>query len=280
MAEEGTVEVFHDNPVSYEKLVPSNGAVIRLDKVSKSLGGRQVLNELSLEVHKGETLAIVGGSGAGKSVTLKHIVGLLKPDAGNVFVDGVDISTARSKAVEEVRKKIGFVFQNGALLGSIDVYENVAMPLREHERLPEPEILKRVEKALALVGLPDALHKMPSELSGGMRKRASLARAVVRQPEIILYDEPTSGLDPVLSGMINELIIKARKELGVTSIVVTHDIPSVARVANRVVFLRGGAVHFYGTAEEFLKSTDPTIRQFIDGDPDGPLADEYQKGHR
>jgi phospholipid/cholesterol/gamma-HCH transport system ATP-binding protein len=279
---EDRLEVPQEKPVRYNELLApsSNGVVIRLQGVTKTLGGRKVLDNVSLEVHRGETVAIIGGSGAGKSVTLKHIVGLMKPDAGTVTLENVDVSSASAERVEEVRKKIGFVFQNGALLGSVTVYENVALPLREHERLAESEVRRRVEKALALVGLSDAIDKMPSNLSGGMRKRASLARAIIRQPEIILYDEPTSGLDPVMSSIIDDLIVKAREELGVTSIIVTHDMSSVRHVANRVAMLYRGAIYKDAMVDDFMRCEDPLIQQFIKGDPEGPLTEDYARGKR
>lgn len=279
MSDEEHVEVTHDSPVSYKNLV-GNGVVIKLDHVNKTLGGRKILNDVSLEVHKGETVCIVGGSGAGKSVTLKHIIGLMKPDTGSVSVENTVVSRARPEELENIRKKIGYVFQHGALLNSISVYENLALPLREHEKFSEQEMRERVKKALALVGLADAIDKMPSELSGGMKKRASLARAIIRQPEIILYDEPTSGLDPVMSSIIDELTIKAREELGVTSIIVTHDMKSVERVANRVAMLLHGSIYKDAPAEEFLKSEDPIIKQFVKGESQGPLTDEYGQGKR
>lgn len=279
MSDDEGVEVSHDNPVNYKNLV-GNGTVIKLDHVSKKLGGRTILNDVTLEVHKGETLCVVGGSGAGKSVTLKHIVGLMKPDSGTVVVDNVTVNKAHSEELEAVRKKMGYVFQHGALLNSISVYENLSLPLREHENISEADIRKRVEHSLSLVGLPDAIHKMPSELSGGMKKRASLARAIIRQPAIILYDEPTSGLDPVFSAIIDKLTIKAREELGVTSIVVTHDMKSVERIANRVAMLLKGSIYADLPVQEFLNSEDPIIKQFVKGESEGPLTDEYGQGKR
>ncbi len=273
-------EVLHDQPVSYRNLVGSNGAVITMQNVNKTLGGRKILNNINLKVNKGETLAIVGGSGAGKSVTLKHIIGLMKPDSGIVKVEDTVVSEGKSEELETIRKKIGYVFQHGALLGSISVFENLALPLREHENLKEEELRKRVEHALGLVGLADAIDKMPSDLSGGMRKRASLARAIIRQPHIILYDEPTSGLDPVMSSIIDKLTIKARNELGVTSIIVTHDMASVARVANRVAMLLRGSIYLDAPVKEFLESEDPIVRQFVRGEPEGPLTDEFGQGKR
>jgi phospholipid/cholesterol/gamma-HCH transport system ATP-binding protein len=279
MSDDESVEVSHDNPVSYKNLV-SNGTVIKLDHVNKTLGGRKILNDVSLEVHKGETLCVVGGSGAGKSVTLKHIVGLMKPDSGTVTVENTVVSKAKTDELESIRKKIGYVFQHGALLNSISVFENLALPLREHESITKEEVRKRVEHALSLVGLPDAIDKMPSELSGGMKKRASLARAIIRQPGIILYDEPTSGLDPVFSAIIDKLTNKMRDELSVTSIVVTHDMKSVERIATRVAMLLKGGIYADLPVKEFMASEDPIIRQFVQGESEGPLTDEFGKGKR
>jgi phospholipid/cholesterol/gamma-HCH transport system ATP-binding protein len=264
--------VAHTAPVSYAALLSS--VAIELCDLTKALGGRTVLDGVSLQVMKGETMCVIGGSGAGKSVTLKHIVGLLKPDQGCVKIDGVDVTHPRNGELEEARRKIGFCFQGSALLNSINVFENVALPLREHERLTEAEIKRRVEEKLGLVGLKDAGHKMTSEISGGMKKRVGLARAIIRNPEIILYDEPTAGLDPVMSATINELILDMQKKLNVTSILVTHDMTSVFRVANRIAMLLKGKIIKVDTPDAFRSSPDPVIKQFIQGDPEGPLTRE------
>jgi phospholipid/cholesterol/gamma-HCH transport system ATP-binding protein len=267
-----TPVVAHTAPVSYETLLAP--AAIELCDLTKALGGRTVLDGVSLQIQRGETMCIIGGSGAGKSVTLKHIVGLLKPDRGCVKIDGVDVTHPRNGELEEARRKIGFCFQGSALLNSMNVFENVALPLREHERLSEAETKRRVEEKLALVGLADAGSKMPSEISGGMKKRVGLARAIIRNPEIILYDEPTAGLDPVMSATINELILDMQKKLGVTSILVTHDMTSVFRVANRVAMLLKGKIVKVDSPGGFRTSADPVIKQFIQGDPEGPLTRE------
>ncbi|MBI2933212.1 MAG: ATP-binding cassette domain-containing protein [Planctomycetes bacterium] len=246
---------------------------VELLDVHKTLGGREVLSGLSLQVYRGETFAIIGGSGQGKSVTLKHIVGLLAPDRGVARVNGLAVN-GRSDHLSEIRRQIGYLFQEGALLRSITVFENVALPLREHEKLAQKQIEERVMNKLALVRLADAAAKYPSELSGGMRKRASLARAIVRDPSIILYDEPTSGLDPVTSSTINDLILDLQRKLGVTSILVTHDMASAFRVAHRMGMLLGGKLIKIGTPEEFKTSEDPVIRQFIHGESEGPLTRE------
>lgn len=262
----------HSSPVSYAPLMAN--VAVELCDLTKSLSGRMVLDGVSLSVFKGETLCIMGGSGAGKSVTLKHIVGLMKPDRGCVKVDGIDVTNARNGELETARRKIGFVFQGSALMNSISVFENVALPLREHERPPEAEIRDRVNEKLALVGLHEAGHKMPSEISGGMKKRVGLARAIIRNPAIILYDEPTAGLDPVIGTQINDLILDMQKKLGVTSMLVTHDMSSAFRVSNRMAMLLKGRVLKLGTPAEFRATDDPFIKQFIYGESEGPLTRE------
>jgi phospholipid/cholesterol/gamma-HCH transport system ATP-binding protein len=247
---------------------------IELDELSKSLGGRVILDRVSLKILRGETLCIIGGSGAGKSVTLKHVVGLLMPDSGTVRVLGVDIARAGPKDLESVRRRIGFCFQGSALLNSLSVFENVALPLREHERLAEEEIRRRVQEKLDLVGLGDAGHKLPAEISGGMKKRVGFARAIVRDPAILLYDEPTAGLDPVMGSTINDLILSLQRKLGVSSVLVTHDMSSTFRVADRIAMLLKGRVVKIGTPKEFKESPDPMIQQFIYGESEGPLTRE------
>jgi phospholipid/cholesterol/gamma-HCH transport system ATP-binding protein len=247
-------------------------AAVELCDLTKQLGSRVVLDGVNLAIRKGETMSVIGGSGAGKSVTLKHIVGLMKPDRGCVKVNGVDISSSRNGELEEARRKIGFCFQGSALLNSLSVYENVALPLREHETLDEGEIRRRVEEKLALVGLADAGKKLPAEISGGMKKRVGLARAIIRNPEIILYDEPTAGLDPVMGTAINDLILDMQKKLAVTSVLVTHDMSSAFRVSNRIAMLVKGRIVKLGTPQEFRASDDPMVQQFIYGESEGPLT--------
>ena len=265
-------QVEHPAPVSFASLMTP--AAIELCDLTKSLGGRMVLDGVSLSIQKGETMSIIGGSGAGKSVTLKHIVGLMKPDRGCVRVAGLDVTGSNHGTLEAVRKRIGFCFQGSALLNSMSVFENVALPLREHEKLTEEEIRRRVQDKLNLVNLGDAGHKMPSEISGGMKKRVGLARAIIRNPEIILYDEPTAGLDPVVGTQINELILDMQKKLGVTSLLVTHDMSSVFRVSNRIAMLLNGRIMKVGTPAEFRASDDPIVKQFIYGESEGPLTKE------
>ncbi len=247
------------------------GPAVQLVDLHKAFGSKPVLRGLTLELFRGETLCVIGGSGTGKSVTLKHIVGLLRPDRGTVVIDGVDIFAVDNGRLGEIRKKIGFLFQGAALLNSFNVYENVALPLREHERPSEEEIRRQVTEKLELVGLGDAARKMPDEISGGMKKRVGLARAIIRNPEIILYDEPTAGLDPIMASTINALVLDLQKKLKVSSLVVTHDMSSVFRIADRIAMLHEGRVHKVGTKEEFRTSDDTKVQKFIYGDSEGPL---------
>ncbi len=248
-----------------------SGDAIRLAGVAKRLGTKVVLDGLSLSVPVGKTYAIIGRSGAGKSVTLKHVVGLIVPDKGTVSVLGSDVARLGRADLARHRKRIGYLFQDGALLAWMTVAQNVALPLFEHERLGRKEVARRVAEKLARVGLADAGGKYPSELSGGMRKRAGLARALIREPELVLYDEPTSGLDPVMSSQINELIVDVRDSLGVTSVVVTHDMTSAYRIADRIGMLYEGKLVGEGTPDEIRSTDHPVIRQFIEGRIDGPI---------
>jgi len=256
--------------LSPASLAPSGPAVELVD-LHKAFGSKPVLRGLTLDLLRGETLCVIGGSGTGKSVTLKHIVGLLRPDRGTVRIDGTDIFQSDNGRLGEIRKKIGFLFQGAALLNSLNVFENVALPLREHERPPEGEIRRQVMEKLALVDLADAAEKMPDEISGGMKKRVGLARAIIRNPEIMLYDEPTAGLDPIMASTINALVLDLQKKLKVSSLVVTHDMSSVFRIADRIAMLLEGRVHKVGTKEEFRTSEDTKVQKFIYGDSEGPL---------
>ena len=248
------------------------GPAIELCELTKTLSGRTVLDGVSLSILKGETMSVIGGSGAGKSVTLKHIVGLMKPDRGCVKIDGVDVTNTNHGSLEAARRKIGFCFQGSALLNSLTVFENVALPLREHEKIGSDEIRRRVDEKLSLVGLSEAGHKLPAEISGGMKKRVGLARAIIRNPEILLYDEPTAGLDPVIGRTINDLILDMQKKLNVTSVLVTHDMSSAFRVSNRIAMLVKGKIVKLGTPAEFKASEDPLVQQFIYGESEGPLT--------
>ncbi|HWQ81315.1 MAG TPA: ABC transporter ATP-binding protein [Ignavibacteria bacterium] len=237
--------------------------MIELKNVYKSFGDKNVLNGVNLTINKGETIVIIGKSGCGKSVMLKHIIGLMKPDKGEVIIEGRNIVNLSRKDVYTVRKKFGFLFQGAALFDSMSVEENVGLGLRENRRLKDKEISRIVAEKLELVGLPGIQNMSPSDLSGGMKKRVSLARAIADEPEYILYDEPTTGLDPVMSDNIDELIRDLADKLKVTSIIVTHDIFSVIEVAQRVVMMEGGVVYFSGTPKELFDSDDTMITEFL-----------------
>lgn len=242
--------------------------MIRLVDVHKAFGDKQVLTGFSLEVKEGETVVIVGYSGTGKSVAIKHIVGLLEPDQGTVWVDGLEVPRLSRQQLYELRSRIGYVFQFAALFDSLSIGDNVAMGLRKEGTLSEKEIGARVSEALDLVDLPDVETRFPAELSGGMRKRVGIARAIARRPKYILYDEPTTGLDPVTSAVIDKLMVRMREKLGVTSIVITHDMRSAYTVGSRVAMLYEGVVREVGTVEEIQSTRDPIVKQFIEGRPD------------
>jgi phospholipid/cholesterol/gamma-HCH transport system ATP-binding protein len=238
--------------------------MIEFRHITKKLGGRTVLDDVSFTVEKGETFVIVGSSGAGKSVTLKHMVRLMQPDEGDVLVSGESISRADGRHLERMRESFGYLFQGGALLAWLTVTENVALPLREKTAFGNDAILERVRETLRLVGLDKDGFKRPSEISGGMQKRAGLARAIVRHPQIVLYDEPTSGLDPVTSRTIDALIEDMRRELGVTSVVVTHDLHSALSIGTRIAMLHGGKMIELSTPEEFIRSSRPEVQGFLE----------------
>jgi phospholipid/cholesterol/gamma-HCH transport system ATP-binding protein len=239
--------------------------MIRLIDVHKAFGSTHVLNGFSLDVSEGETMVIIGFSGTGKSVAIKHIVGLLEPDAGEVWVDGLRVDQLARRDLYKLRAKIGYVFQFAALFDSLSIGENVAMGLRKQQSLDEHEIAARVHEALDLVDLPDVAERFPAELSGGMRKRVGIARAIALRPKYILYDEPTTGLDPVTSAVIDELMRRMQQQLGVTSIVITHDMRSAYSVGTKIAMLYEGKVRAVGTVDEIRETTDPVVRQFIEG---------------
>jgi phospholipid/cholesterol/gamma-HCH transport system ATP-binding protein len=239
--------------------------MIEVCELQKSFGAQKILDGLSFRIENGESVSIIGRSGGGKSVLLKHIIGLLQPDSGAVLVDGENIVAMNERQLLRVRRKFGMVFQGAALFDSMTVAENVAFGLRRHEHLTEAEIARRVTETLEMVDLPGTENKNPAELSGGMRKRVGLARAIIYEPQIVLYDEPTTGLDPIVSDSIDKLIIRVRDHLKVTSIVVTHDMRSARRVGNRVLMLHEKKIYANAAPEEFFTSADPIVRQFVDG---------------
>jgi phospholipid/cholesterol/gamma-HCH transport system ATP-binding protein len=241
--------------------------MIQLIDVYKAFGPKRVLEGFTLDVVEGETMVIIGYSGTGKSVAIKHIVGLLEPDSGQVIVDGLEVPKLSRRELYQLRARIGYVFQFAALFDSFSIGENVAMGLRKQQELSEKEIADRVHEALDLVDLPNVAERFPAELSGGMRKRVGIARAIALRPKYILYDEPTTGLDPVTSAVIDQLMVRMRDRLGVTSIVITHDMRSAYTVGTRIAMLYQGRVRAVGTVEEIKHATDPIVRQFVDGRP-------------
>jgi phospholipid/cholesterol/gamma-HCH transport system ATP-binding protein len=245
--------------------------IIELKDVHKSFGAQHVLKGLDLKIPKGLTTVIIGRSGGGKSVMLKHMIGLIKPDQGQVLVGGEDIVGLNDHQLNQVRRRFGMLFQEAALFDSMTVLDNVAFPLREHSRLTDKQVREKVLEKLAMVGLPGVEKKMPSELSGGMRKRVGLARAIALDPEIILYDEPTTGLDPPLSAAINRLIADTQVKLGVTSVVISHDIEGAYEVGHNIAMLYNGEIIVQGTPEEIRHSDNEVVQQFIHGRPEGPI---------
>ena len=239
--------------------------MIEVRQLQKSFGTQPVLEDVSFQIENGESVVIIGRSGGGKSVLLKHIIGLLQPDAGAVLIDGENIVGMNERQLLRVRRKFGMVFQGAALFDSMTVAENVAFGLYRHEHLTAGEVARRVAATLEMVDLPGTQKKKPAELSGGMRKRVGLARAIIYEPQFVLYDEPTTGLDPIASDSIDQLIIRVRDQLKVTSVVVTHDMRSARRVGNHVFMLHNKRVYAHGTPEELFTSRDAVVRQFIDG---------------
>lgn len=245
--------------------------MIRLENVYRSFGPNHVLRGMNLEVREGETLTIIGGSGTGKSVSLKLMVGLLKPDRGEIYVDDQAISGLKEDALAEVQKKFAYVFQMGALFDSLTVGQNVAFGLANLNKVEKEKIPEYVKEQLAMVGLTGIEHLKPAELSGGMRKRVAIARAIAMAPKYLLYDEPTTGLDPIMSDVINDLIVALQKKLGVTSVVVTHDMKSAYKISNRIAMLYEGRIVGVETPETIRNSRDPLIQQFITGSAQGPI---------
>ena len=256
--------------------------VIEVKDLVKSFDGRPVLNKVNLKVYKGETMVVMGGSGCGKSTLLRHMIGSYRPDSGQIFIKGKEITELPESEFDKIRKKFGMVFQNAALFDSMNVENNILLPLREHTKLDEKIMRIMIKMKLELVGLRGFEGLMPSQLSGGMKKRVGLARAIALDPEIIFYDEPTAGLDPIVAGVVDKLILDLSKKLQITSVVVTHDMKSVFSIADRIAMLYEGRVVAEGTADEIKNSKDACVQQFISGNPEGPIkffqeGDDYLK---
>ena len=250
---------------------------ISVRDLHKTFDGRKVLNGINLDIYQGETFVIMGGSGCGKSTLLRHMIGALIPNSGKVFIGDKDLTLLSKDEKDRIKRKFGMCFQSSALLDSLTVEQNVSLPLREHTKL-DPSIISIIVKMkLGLVGLRGFENLMPSMLSGGMKKRVGLARAIAMDPEIVFYDEPTSGLDPIVAAVIDKLILDLSKKLLITSVVVTHDMNSVFRIADRVAMLHQGKVLEVGTPDEIKKSGNPSVQQFISGNPDGPIRFFQQK---
>jgi len=246
--------------------------MIELKDIYKSFEGKEVLCGVNLKVEKGDSVVVIGGSGSGKSVLLKHIIGLLKPDSGTVMVDSTDLSQLDEEGLHDIRKKFGMLFQSAALFDSMKVWENVGFGLKRLTHLTDTEIKEIAVQKLKMVGLVGVEDIMPSELSGGMRKRVGLARAIAMTPEILLYDEPTTGLDPIMADAINDLIIKMREELHVTSVTITHDMKSAYKIADTIAMLYNGVIIAEGSPEEIEHTSDPIVKQFVEGSATGPIV--------
>jgi phospholipid/cholesterol/gamma-HCH transport system ATP-binding protein len=246
--------------------------MIRVIDLYKSFNSKKVLQGVDLEVKKGESMVVIGGSGSGKSVLIKHIIGILAPDSGKVVIDDVDITMLKEGEINEIRKKFGMLFQGAALFDSLSVWENVGFGLRQHRGMKDNEIRAIASEKLRMVGLAGIENLMPSDLSGGMRKRVGLARAIAMDPEILLYDEPTTGIDPIMADVINDLIIEMREKLKVTSIAITHDMVSAYKIADRIAMLYMGKIVSVGTPEEIKNSDNAIVRQFITGSAVGPIT--------
>jgi phospholipid/cholesterol/gamma-HCH transport system ATP-binding protein len=244
---------------------------IQFEGVRKRLGAKEVLRGVDLSVSRGECLVVIGRSGTGKSVLLKHVVGLMVPDQGTVRVNGTDVASLNESELLELRQQMGMLFQGGALFDSMSVGENVGIALREHTPMPEKQVELVVAEKLTLVGLKGTEPQRPSNLSGGMKKRAALARSLAMNPKIMLYDEPTTGLDPITADVINRLIRRLQDRLGITSIAVTHDMRSAYHIGDRIAMLHEGRIHAIGTPAEIQSTKDPILRQFIEGSSEGPL---------
>jgi phospholipid/cholesterol/gamma-HCH transport system ATP-binding protein len=246
--------------------------VISVKNLVKNFGARRILNGISLDIYQGETLVIMGGSGCGKSTFLRHLIGSIRPDEGEVWMFGKNIAKASDEEMDQIRRRFGMLFQSGALFDSMTVGENIALPLREHTKLDDNIISIMVKMKLEQVGLRGFENLMPSQLSGGMKKRVGLARAIVMDPKIIFYDEPTAGLDPVMTGVVDKLTMDLTRKLQITSVVVTHDMNSVFRIADRIVMLHQGNILQIGAPDEIKHSKNPLVQQFITGEAEGPIS--------
>jgi phospholipid/cholesterol/gamma-HCH transport system ATP-binding protein len=247
-------------------VTPSGAPAIRVEALRKRFGSQEVLRGVDLEIAPSELMVVIGRSGGGKSVLLRHLLGLVRPDSGQVIIDGQDVAALHGRALDHIRERFGVVFQGGALFDSLTVLENVLFPIRERRRLPPADLLPRAQEALAQVGLRDTGHKYPAEISGGMRKRVAIARALVTEPQVVFLDEPTTGLDPILVNSIHHLVVELHRKFSFTAVMVSHEIPEIFHVADRVAVLHNGRIHAVGTPEEIQGSSDPAVRRFIHGE--------------
>jgi phospholipid/cholesterol/gamma-HCH transport system ATP-binding protein len=251
--------------------MPDSPAIVEVTNLSRKFGDRAVIDDLSFTIHRGETLVIMGGSGCGKSTLLRHIIGVMRPTAGSVKIFGEEITGMNDRQIADVRRRFGMLFQSGALLASLTVGENVALPLLQHTDMSIDEIEETVTRKLQMVGLSGFNNLKPSEISGGMRKRVGLARALALDPELLFSDEPTSGLDPIMTAVVDKLTLELTKGAGMTAVVVTHDMTSAFRIATRMIMLGRGRILAQGTPDEIRTHPDPEVQQFINGEPDGPM---------
>jgi len=240
--------------------------MIRVEGLRKRFGSQEVLRGVDLEVSPSELMVVIGRSGGGKSVLLRHLLGLVRPDSGRVIIDGQDVAILRGRDLDRVRERFGVVFQGGALFDSLSVLDNVLFPIQERRRLPAAELRSRAQEALSQVGLAEMGHKNPAEISGGMRKRVAIARALVTEPQIVFLDEPTTGLDPILVNSIHHLVVGLHRKFGFTAVMVSHEIPEIFQIAHRVAVLHEGRIHAVGSPEEIQNSVDPVVRRFIHGE--------------
>ncbi|NOY52446.1 MAG: ABC transporter ATP-binding protein [Deltaproteobacteria bacterium] len=251
--------------------------MIKIVDLYKSFQAKPVLQGVNLDIRDGESMVIIGGSGTGKSVLIKHIIGILRPDSGRIYVTGDEVTLMNEQELNDMRKKFGMLFQGAALFDSLSVWENVGFGLKQHSALSNDEIFEIATEKLAMVGLYGVEELRPSELSGGMQKRVGLARAIAMEPEILLYDEPTTGLDPINADMINNLIIEMREKLKVTSVAITHDMVSAYKIADRIAMIHQGKIIEVGTPEEIRTTDNPYVRQFISGNAEGPITEDLEK---